>query len=209
MSEYQEFTGKSVEEAIKGACDQFGVGLADLGHGVVDRRVDHVQADAVVECQLRRRAPGVLRVIEVTPLPLPRVRVRAHVAPEGRHVAEQEGGRAVVLFYRFGDKADRFGRGTRSHFLRFNDISTIGQMIIVRFGRPPRQHGHFIRSFLNSFPMILSQNIRSHVLEIIQTFSILLRKRDAILFSFSHRQLVIAQPGVMPFDEFIICIVLF
>ncbi len=30
MSEYQEFTGKSVEEAIKGACDQFGVGLADL-----------------------------------------------------------------------------------------------------------------------------------------------------------------------------------
>jgi len=30
MSEYQEFTGKSVEEAIKGACEAFGVGLADL-----------------------------------------------------------------------------------------------------------------------------------------------------------------------------------
>ncbi|HEY4228143.1 MAG TPA: Jag N-terminal domain-containing protein, partial [Candidatus Limnocylindrales bacterium] len=30
MSEYQEFTGKSVEEAIKAACDQFGVGLGDL-----------------------------------------------------------------------------------------------------------------------------------------------------------------------------------
>ncbi len=30
MSEYQEFTGKSVEEAIKAACDAFGVGLADL-----------------------------------------------------------------------------------------------------------------------------------------------------------------------------------
>ena len=30
MSEYQEFTGKSVEEAIKSACDAFGVGLADL-----------------------------------------------------------------------------------------------------------------------------------------------------------------------------------
>ena len=30
MSEYQEFTGKSVEEAIKTACDAFGVGLADL-----------------------------------------------------------------------------------------------------------------------------------------------------------------------------------
>ena len=30
MSEYQEFTGKSVEEAIKGACDAFGVGLAEL-----------------------------------------------------------------------------------------------------------------------------------------------------------------------------------
>ena len=30
MSEYQEFTGKSVEEAIKAACDAFGVGLGDL-----------------------------------------------------------------------------------------------------------------------------------------------------------------------------------
>ena len=29
MSEYQEFTGKSVEEAIKAACDAFGVGLGD------------------------------------------------------------------------------------------------------------------------------------------------------------------------------------
>ncbi len=30
MSEYREFTGKSVEEAIKSACDAFGVGLGDL-----------------------------------------------------------------------------------------------------------------------------------------------------------------------------------
>jgi spoIIIJ-associated protein len=30
MSEYQEFTGKSVEEAIKAACDAFAVGLSDL-----------------------------------------------------------------------------------------------------------------------------------------------------------------------------------
>ena len=30
MSEYQEFTGKSVEEAIKSACDAFGVGLSDI-----------------------------------------------------------------------------------------------------------------------------------------------------------------------------------
>ena len=30
MSEYQEFTGKSVEEAIKAACDAFSVGLGDL-----------------------------------------------------------------------------------------------------------------------------------------------------------------------------------
>ncbi len=30
MSEYQEFTGKSVEEAIKLACDEFSVGLGDL-----------------------------------------------------------------------------------------------------------------------------------------------------------------------------------
>jgi spoIIIJ-associated protein len=30
MSEYQEFTGKSVEEAIRQACETFGVGLGDL-----------------------------------------------------------------------------------------------------------------------------------------------------------------------------------
>jgi spoIIIJ-associated protein len=30
MSEYQEFTGRSVEEAIRAACETFDVGLADL-----------------------------------------------------------------------------------------------------------------------------------------------------------------------------------
>jgi predicted RNA-binding protein Jag len=30
MSAYQEFTGKTVEEALKAARDMFGVGLADL-----------------------------------------------------------------------------------------------------------------------------------------------------------------------------------
>ena len=53
-------------------------------------RVDHVEAQPVVQRELRRRPPRVLRVIEVPPLPLPRVGERADVAPEVRHVAEQE-----------------------------------------------------------------------------------------------------------------------
>jgi spoIIIJ-associated protein len=35
MSEYQEFTGKSVEEAIKAACDAFSVGFTDLDFEVL------------------------------------------------------------------------------------------------------------------------------------------------------------------------------
>src|SRR5215510_7596551 len=61
--------------------------------GLVDRlRIDNVQAQAVIDVQLRRHAPGVLPVIEMTPLPFTGVRAGADVTPEARHVAEQECG---------------------------------------------------------------------------------------------------------------------
>jgi hypothetical protein len=59
--------------------------------GLVDGlRVDDREPEAEVERQLVVRAPGVLQVVEVPPLPLARVRRRADVALEERHVAEQE-----------------------------------------------------------------------------------------------------------------------
>src|SRR5262245_21101390 len=61
--------------------------------GLVDRlRIDNVQAQAVVDGQLRRQAPGVLPVIEMTPLPFTGVRAGTDVTPEARNVAEQECG---------------------------------------------------------------------------------------------------------------------
>ena len=62
---------------------------------LVDRlRVVDVGAQAVVEGQLRGGAPGVLDVVEVPPLALPRVRARADEALEEGHVAQEEGGEA-------------------------------------------------------------------------------------------------------------------
>ena len=58
---------------------------------VVDRlRVDDVEPQPVVERRLAVHAPGVLRVVEVPPLPLARVGVGADVAAQPRHVADQE-----------------------------------------------------------------------------------------------------------------------
>ena len=54
------------------------------------RRVDF-PAQAVVEGQLRRNAPGVLPVEEVPPLMLRRVKLCADEAVEACHVAKQEG----------------------------------------------------------------------------------------------------------------------
>ena len=34
-SAYQEFTGKSVEEALKGACEAFKVGIGDLDFEII------------------------------------------------------------------------------------------------------------------------------------------------------------------------------
>src|SRR5207245_11444267 len=58
-------------------------------HGL---RVDDVGPQPVVERQLRRGSPGVLYVIELAPLPLAGVRVRADEAAEVAGVPQQERG---------------------------------------------------------------------------------------------------------------------
>ena len=76
MSEYQEFTGKSVEEAIKGACDAFGVGLADLdfeiltpgSRGVLGMGAEPARIVAAPRSALGGAAPK-REAAEATPLP--------------------------------------------------------------------------------------------------------------------------------------------
>jgi spoIIIJ-associated protein len=78
MSEYQEFTGKSVEEAIKGACDQFGVGLADLdfeiltpgSRGVLGMGAEPARIVAAPRSALGGTAPK-REAAESKPLPVP------------------------------------------------------------------------------------------------------------------------------------------
>ena len=51
---------------------------------LVDRlRVDHVEAQPVIECQLWGRAPGILGIVEVTPLPLTCIKARTYIPAEG------------------------------------------------------------------------------------------------------------------------------
>jgi spoIIIJ-associated protein len=79
MSEYQEFTGKSVEEAIKSACDQFGVGLGDLdfeiltpgSRGVLGMGAEPARIVAAPRSALGGSAPK-REAAEATPLPTPR-----------------------------------------------------------------------------------------------------------------------------------------
>ncbi len=81
MSEYQEFTGKSVEEAIKGACDAFGVGLGDLdfeiltpgSRGVLGMGAEPARIVAAPRSALGGSAPK-REAAEATPLPTPRPR---------------------------------------------------------------------------------------------------------------------------------------
>jgi spoIIIJ-associated protein len=78
MSEYQEFTGKSVEEAIKVACDQFGVGLADLdfeiltpgSRGVLGMGAEPARIVAAPRSALGGAAPK-REAAESKPLPTP------------------------------------------------------------------------------------------------------------------------------------------
>jgi len=81
MSEYQEFTGKSVEEAIKSACDQFGVGLGDLdfeiltpgSRGVLGMGAEPARIVAAPRSALGGSAPK-REAAESAPLPAPRPR---------------------------------------------------------------------------------------------------------------------------------------
>ncbi|MFN8628918.1 MAG: Jag N-terminal domain-containing protein [Chloroflexota bacterium] len=81
MSEYQEFTGKSVEEAIKAACDQFGVGLGDLdfeiltsgSRGVLGMGAEPARIVAAPRSALGGTAPK-REAAESQPLPAPRPR---------------------------------------------------------------------------------------------------------------------------------------
>ncbi len=76
MSEYQEFTGKTVEEAIKGACDAFGVGLGDLdfeiltpgSRGVLGMGAEPARIVAAPRSALGGAAPK-REAAEATPLP--------------------------------------------------------------------------------------------------------------------------------------------
>jgi hypothetical protein len=108
MSEYQEFTGKSVEEAIKSACDQFGVGLGDLdfeiltpgSRGVLGMGAELARIVAAPRSALGGSAPK-REAAEATPLPTP----RPH---EDRGFGDRDRGG-------FGDRGprrdDRGGRG--------------------------------------------------------------------------------------------------
>ncbi len=81
MSEYQDFTGKSVEEAIKAACDAFGVGLADLdfeiltpgSRGVLGMGAEPARIVAAPRSALGGAAPK-REAAEAAPLPPPRPR---------------------------------------------------------------------------------------------------------------------------------------
>ena len=81
MSEYQEFTGKSVEEAIKAACDQFAVGLGDLdfeiltpgSRGVLGMGAEPARIVAAPRSALGGSAPK-REAAESRPLPTPRPR---------------------------------------------------------------------------------------------------------------------------------------
>src|SRR4029450_12495586 len=53
-------------------------------------RIDDVEPQPVVQRQLRADPPSVLRVIEMTPLSLARIRVGAHESAEAGHIAQQE-----------------------------------------------------------------------------------------------------------------------
>ena len=81
MSEYQDFTGKSVEEAIKAACDAFGVSLGDLdfeiltpgSRGVLGMGAEPARIVAAPRSALGGSAPK-REAAESAPLPAPRPR---------------------------------------------------------------------------------------------------------------------------------------
>src|SRR6185503_11635425 len=90
----------------------------------VDRlRVDEVEPQAVVQGQPGARSPGVLGVIEMTPLTFPRVGIRADVAAEVGHVAEEERGEAqsACALQRGPVRAERQLTGSM-HIARYSKV---------------------------------------------------------------------------------------
>jgi spoIIIJ-associated protein len=89
MSEYQEFTGKSVEEAIKAACEAFGVGLGDLdfeiltpgSRGVLGMGAEPARIVAAPRSALGGAAPR-REAAESAPLPAPAPRDDRHLGDE-------------------------------------------------------------------------------------------------------------------------------
>jgi spoIIIJ-associated protein len=121
MSEYQEFTGKSVEEAIKAACDTFGVGLGDLdfeiltpgSRGVLGMGAEPARIVAAPRSALGGAAPK-REAAESTPLPAaPRPR-------EDRPYGDRDRG---------GDRGPRRDAGDRPPRQDYGD-------------RPPRRDDH-------------------------------------------------------------------
>src|SRR5262245_51183887 len=109
MSSYQEFTGKSVEEALKAARDEFGVGLQDLdfeilspgSRGVLGMGAEPARIVAAPRSELGGAAPK-REAAEAKPLPPPPPR-------EDRGDRPERGG-----FRDRGDRGDRGGfRGDR------------------------------------------------------------------------------------------------
>src|SRR6185503_8777680 len=106
MSSYQEFTGKSVEEALKAARDEFGVGLQDLdfeilspgSRGVLGMGAEPARIVAAPRSALGGAAPK-RDAAASTPLPPPPPR-------EDRAFGDRPD-------RGFGDRPDRGDRGPR------------------------------------------------------------------------------------------------
>ncbi|MGE5156475.1 MAG: RNA-binding cell elongation regulator Jag/EloR [Betaproteobacteria bacterium] len=131
MSEYQEFTGKTVEEAIKVACDQFGVGLGDLdfeiltsgSRGVLGMGAEPARIVAAPRSALGGAAPK-REAAEAAPLPAPRPRPERGPGDHDRgdRGPRSDGGRGHERAPRRDDRpsgehaaptGDRGGRGGR------------------------------------------------------------------------------------------------
>jgi spoIIIJ-associated protein len=90
MSEYQEFTGKSVEEAIKAACEAFGVDLGGLdfeiltpgSRGVLGMGAEPARIVAAPRAALGGAAPK-RDAAQAQPLPTPRPRDERDDRPRG------------------------------------------------------------------------------------------------------------------------------
>ena len=90
MSEYQEFTGKSVEEAIKAACEAFGVDLGGLAfeiltpgsRGVLGMGAEPARIVAAPRAALGGAAPR-RDAAQAQPLPTPRPREERDDRPRG------------------------------------------------------------------------------------------------------------------------------